>query len=125
MIENLKKNVRNRTWWIALITALIALFKIWGIDLTDYIGKDWQNTIYTICTIGVLLGISIDTTAPTLGQPKEQQQEQEPQQTNTEVETKTEATTTAVNETVTEKSDQAQNISDLKLQQIKSILFDN
>jgi phi LC3 family holin len=67
MIETLKKNIKNRAWWIALISALIILGKTWGIDLTDYIGKDWQNTIKTICTIAILLGISVDTTSQNIG----------------------------------------------------------
>lgn len=67
MINTLKMNVKNKTWWIALISALIVLFKIWGVDLTDYIGKDWQNTINSICTIAILLGISINTTSQNIG----------------------------------------------------------
>jgi uncharacterized membrane protein len=67
MINTLKKNMRNKTWWVAFISAMIVLCKVWGIDLTDYIGKDWLNTVNSICTIAILLGISVDTTSVNVG----------------------------------------------------------
>lgn len=65
MIENLKKNIKNKTWWISIISALIVLLQTHGVDLTKYIGTDWQSTINTVFSIVVLLGISVDTTTST------------------------------------------------------------
>jgi phi LC3 family holin len=122
MIETLKKNIKNRAWWIALISALIVLGKIWGIDLTDYIGKDWQNTVNTICTIAILLGISIDTTTQNIGGiPNEVVQEATQSENNTTIETQTEATTTAINNDVTQNSAKKEQLQSL-VQQINTII---
>jgi phi LC3 family holin len=123
MINTLKMNVKNKAWWIALISALIVLGKLWGIDLTDYIGKDWQNTVNSICTIAILLGISVDTTSQNIGgATNEIVQETSQSENNTTVTTQTEDTTTAINNTVSENSVQASTVNDAKLQQIQQIL---
>jgi phi LC3 family holin len=117
MINNLKMNIKNKAWWVAIISALIVLFKIWGIDLTDYIGKDWQNTVNAICTIAILLGISIDTTMQNLGgNNNESVSENAPSENNTTVTAPTEDTT--LNNVVLD----TKTLSDTKLEQIKTIL---
>lgn len=63
MLENLKKNIRNKSWWVAVISALILLGQSHGIDLTKYIGTNWNDTLNTIFSLAVLFGISVDTTA--------------------------------------------------------------
>jgi uncharacterized membrane protein len=123
MIETLKKNIKNRAWWIALISALIVLGKIWGIDLTDYIGKDWQNTVNSVCTIAILLGISVDTTSQNIGgATNEAIQETSQRENNTTIETQTEDATTAVNNEVSQNSVESIDITVQKLEQIKTIL---
>lgn len=59
----LEKNIKNKTWWVAIISALILLTQSHGLDLTKYIGTNWQDTLNTIFSILVLLGVSVDTTA--------------------------------------------------------------
>lgn len=63
MLETLKKNIKNKTWWIAVVSALILLCQSHGIDLTKYIGANWNDTLNTIFSLAVLFGISVDTTA--------------------------------------------------------------
>jgi uncharacterized membrane protein len=58
----LEKNIKNKTWWVAIISALILLAQSHGLDLTKYIGTNWQDTLNTIFSILVLLGVSVDTT---------------------------------------------------------------
>jgi phi LC3 family holin len=122
MINNLKMNIKNRAWWIALISALIILGKTWGIDLTDYIGKDWQNTVNTICTIAILLGISIDTTTQNIGGiANEVVQEITQNEDNTAIENQTEPTTTTINNDVTQNSAKKEQLQSL-LQQLNIII---
>ena len=121
MFNNLKNNMLNKAWWLAFISALIVLCKIWGIDITDYIGKDWVNTVNSIATIGLLLGISSNTTLQTIGKPN-QVEDKTIEAENSVIETKAEDSTTAINNEVTENSNQITTLSDAKLEQIKTIL---
>lgn len=66
MLEQLKKNVKNKAWWVSVVSLLILLAQRFGLNLTDYIGSNWQDTLNTIFSILVLLGISVDTTAATI-----------------------------------------------------------
>lgn len=63
MLGTLKKNIKNKYWWVAIISAGIVLAQSFGFDLTKYIGTDWQTRLNTMFSILVLLGISVDTTA--------------------------------------------------------------
>lgn len=63
MLETLKKNIKNKMWWVAIISAVVVLGQSFGLDLTKYIGIDWQTRLNTIFSILVLLGISVDTIA--------------------------------------------------------------
>lgn len=92
---NLKRNIRNKSWWIAVISLLLLILQSKGFDVTKYIGADWKTTINTIFTLLALFGISVNTAT-------------EP---NTEVPT-TEPTATT----------QVQQITQDKLQQIQRIL---
>lgn len=59
----LEKNIKNKTWWISIISALVLLAQSYGFDLTKYIGTNWQDTLNIIFSILVLLGVSVNTTA--------------------------------------------------------------
>ncbi|AQS09700.1 bacteriophage holin [Clostridium saccharobutylicum] len=67
MLEQLKLNVKNKAWWVSIVSLLILLAQRFGLNLTDYIGSNWQDTLNTIFSILVLLGISVDTTTQNLG----------------------------------------------------------
>jgi uncharacterized membrane protein len=62
VLNNLKNNIKNKTWWIAVISLLIVILQSRGLDLTKYIGVDWQITLNNIFTLLALIGISVDTT---------------------------------------------------------------
>jgi uncharacterized membrane protein len=113
-LNNLKKNVRNKTWWISVISLLILILQSRGLNLTKYIGSDWITTINTIFTLLALFGISVNT-APD-NEPK-----QDTSNTNTQL-PHTEATTTAINNVVTQNSAQTPQLTQIKLQQIQQIL---
>lgn len=59
----LEKNIRNKTWWVAVISAILLLAQSHSLDLTKYIGTNWQDTLNTIFSLLVLFGVSVDTTA--------------------------------------------------------------
>ncbi|OOM76563.1 phage holin [Clostridium sp. BL-8] len=63
MVEILKKNIKNKSWWVAVISALVLLGQSHGLDLTKYIGANWNDTLNTVFSLAVLFGISVDTTA--------------------------------------------------------------
>lgn len=58
----LEKNIKNKTWWVAVISAILLLAQSHGLDLTKYIGTNWQDTLNTIFSLLVLFGVSVDTT---------------------------------------------------------------
>lgn len=105
MIETLKKNIKNKSWWIAVISALILICQSYGIDITKYIGNDWQSSLNTIFGLVVLFGISVDTTnrvnmESVIKDSKEDKI----------IENKTESTTTSINNDITENSASAKTI---------------
>lgn len=109
MLNNLKKNVKNKAWWVAVISLILLILQSKGLDITKYIGADWQTTLNNIFTLSTLIGISVDTTSSSPINTIETTQTD-----NTEVQTESE--TTANTNTLS-------NISDAKLEQIKDILY--
>lgn len=120
MLNNLKNNVKNKAWWVAVISLILLILQSKGFDLTKYIGADWQTTLNNIFTLLALIGISVDTTNVG-GVTNEIVQETSQSENNTTIETQTEDTTTAINNTVSENS-VSSTLSDVKLAQIQSIL---
>jgi uncharacterized membrane protein len=112
MINNLKNNVKNKTWWIAVISLVVLILQSKGFDLTKYIGADWQTTLNNIFTLLALIGISVDTTNVG-GATNEIIQETTQSENNTAIETQTEDTTTSINNTVSENS--------VKMEQLKTL----
>lgn len=58
---NWKARIKNKTWWIAVISVLILMGKYFGLDLTLYIGKDWTTFVTLVFTLLALLGVTVDT----------------------------------------------------------------
>jgi uncharacterized membrane protein len=112
MINNLKNNVKNKTWWVAVISLLVIILQSKGFDLTKYIGSDWQVTLSNVFTLLALIGISVDTTNVG-GATNETVQETSQSENNTTIETQTEDTTTAINSDITQNS--------AKMEQLKSL----
>jgi uncharacterized membrane protein len=120
MINNLKNNVRNKTWWVAVISLVLLILQSKGFDLTQYIGADWQTTLNNIFTLLALVGISVDTTN-TGGVANEVVQETTTNEDNTAIETQTESTTTSINNTVTQNSAKDEQIKTL-LNQLNTVI---
>ena len=55
LIKTLKNNVKNRMWWIAVISLVVLIAQQKGINITKYIGEDWQTTINNIFTLLALI----------------------------------------------------------------------
>ena len=56
-----KKRLTNKTWWIAVISVVLLIAQYFGLDLTAYIGQDWQTLVTLIFALIALLGITVDT----------------------------------------------------------------
>jgi uncharacterized membrane protein len=59
-IQDLKLNVRSKTWWVTVISALIIILKAFEIDLLKYIGGDWENTLTTVFALLTAFGIHLN-----------------------------------------------------------------
>lgn len=117
MINTLKNNIRNKAWWIAVISALLVIAQQKGVDLTPYIGSDWKSTLDTIFYLAMLFGISVNTNNEVYEAPTEKNTDLTADNTTAEVQTET--TTTAVNNVVTQNSVLSE--AD-KLEQLRQIL---
>lgn len=105
LMLDLKARLKNKHWWIGVISTLILIGKYFNFDITDYIGKDWQTLVGLIFGLLALLGITVDTS--TQGVSDKIIQETTVKAINvseTKEEVKTEASTTSINNEVTEKS---------------------
>ena len=58
---NLKKRLENKTFWVGIISTVILLLSKYNIDLTQYIGSDWQDRLNIIFTLLAMLGVTVDT----------------------------------------------------------------
>ena len=56
-----KARLTNKTWWIAVISVVLLIAQYFGLDLTAYIGQDWQTLVTLIFALIALLGITVDT----------------------------------------------------------------
>jgi phi LC3 family holin len=58
---DLGARLKNKAWWIGLISIVILIGKYFGFDLTKYIGSDWQTLIGLIFGFLAMLGVTVDT----------------------------------------------------------------
>jgi len=58
---DLKARLKNKTFWVGIISTIILLLSKYNIDLTQYIGADWQDRLNIIFTLLAMLGITVDT----------------------------------------------------------------
>lgn len=61
------KRLSHKAWWLSFISSLCLLLSYFGIDLTKYIGTNWQSLLNIIFTMLTLLGISVDTSTEGFG----------------------------------------------------------
>lgn len=59
-VQDLKVNIKSKTWWITVIGALVLISQSFGFDLTKYIGTDWKNTLDIICALLTALGVHMN-----------------------------------------------------------------
>lgn len=59
-IQDLKVNVKSKTWWLTVIGSVVVLAQLFGLDLTKYIGSDWRTTVDIICSLLVALGVHMN-----------------------------------------------------------------
>lgn len=92
---NLESRLKNKSWWVAIISLIILLSQQCGFDLSAYIPKNYTDIINTIFTLLAALGITVDTSTPGISD-----------------EVKTEDSTTAINNTSQSGSDASTSASD-------------
>lgn len=59
-VQDLKVNVKSKTWWLTVIGSVVVLTQLFGLDLTTYIGSDWRTTVDIICSLLVALGVHMN-----------------------------------------------------------------
>lgn len=107
-IINLKARMRNKNWWIFVISYIVAIGGYFGFDITKCIGQDWKALVGIIFGLLGVLGITVDNSTKGLSdQVIQETTVQAIKAADTKEEVKIEASTTAVNSTVSEKSQPA------------------
>ena len=103
---NLEARMKNKNWWIQMISGAVLICAYFGFDLTKYIGKDWTNLIGIIFSILTLLGITVDNSTKGLSDQVVSNTTVQAinKETETKEEDKTEATITAINNDISENS---------------------
>ena len=56
-----KARLKNKYWWIGIISVTISIGFYFGFDLTKYIGQDWKGLVGLIFGFCGYLGITVDT----------------------------------------------------------------
>jgi phi LC3 family holin len=100
---NLEQRMKNKAFWIGIISLVILLLQQLGLfQVADYIPKNYADIINTVFAILSALGIVADTS--TSGYSDKVVQDVAVQAINSQEEVKTEASTTMINNEVTENS---------------------
>lgn len=60
---DLQSRMKNKAFWIALVSAIVLLSQQLGLDIFPSNIMDITNTVLLICT---LLGVFVDPTTPTI-----------------------------------------------------------
>jgi phi LC3 family holin len=61
-----KARITHKAWWIGIVSLVVLLSQQLGFDLTLYIPKNYADIINTVFAILVALGVSVDTSTPTI-----------------------------------------------------------
>lgn len=61
-----KARLTHKAWWISIISLIVVLSQQCGVDLTNYIPKNYADIINTIFLILAAVGVSVDTSTPTM-----------------------------------------------------------
>ena len=102
---NWNSRLTNKAWWIGIISAVILLSQQIGLDLTQYIPKNYVDIINSIFAIAAMFGITVDTSTSGISDLQvAKQTENIINATNSDEKIKTESTTTAINNAVSENS---------------------
>ena len=99
-----KARLRNKTWWIAVISVVLLIAQYFGFDLTTYIGEDWQTLVTLIFALIALLGITVDTSTNGVSDKAVQDAQKVINAINTANKVKTESTTTSINNKINQNS---------------------
>lgn len=104
-IINLKARIRNKNWWIFVISYIVAIGGYFGFDITKYIGQDWKALVGIIFGLLGVLGITVDNSTKGLSdQVIQETTVQAIKVAEIKEEVKIEASTTSINNEVTENS---------------------
>jgi len=104
-IINLEARMKNKNWWIQIISGAVLICAYFGLDLTKYIGKDWANLVGIIFSILTLIGITVDNSTKGLSdQVISNTTVQAVKAAETKETIKTEDSTTGINGVITENS---------------------
>ena len=55
---NLKARLTNKTFWVAIVSAIVLLTQQLGIDIFP---SNWADILNTVLTILIILGVVVDT----------------------------------------------------------------
>lgn len=64
LLINLESRMKNKTFWIALLGAIVLLAQQCGIDASKFVPKNYVDIINTIFVILTILGIVVDPSTP-------------------------------------------------------------
>jgi len=102
---NMKARLKNKSFWLAMIGAIVLLSQQCGLDISKFIPTNYVDITNTIFLILAMLGIVVDTSTSGISDKVIQDSTvQAIKATETKEEVKAEASTTAINNTVTENS---------------------
>ena len=95
-----KARLRNKTFWVAIISAIALLTQQLGINIFP---TNWSDILNTVLTIFIVLGVIVDTSTKGMGDSTINIAS--PNISGQSEEIKTEATTTSINGNITENSE--------------------
>lgn len=62
-----KSRLQNKTFWVAIVSALVLLTQQLGFNIAP---SNWSDILNTILTVFILLGIVVDPSTPTISDTK-------------------------------------------------------
>jgi len=108
LLINLETRVKNKAFWLGLVSWVILLCQVFGFDATTIIPKNYVDIFNVIFGFLGYLGIQTDVSTPGLSDSVISKTTV--QAINQANEVKTEGSTTSINNTVTENSQESNTI---------------